>query len=175
MTASEYASDIKKRAGISRRAAEVIARKGICSDDELRAQIDDQSILKGVGFGLGAFMKCKKLIGAQRALLDLADLVASGFIPWRNEFRRIPCIYALYLEGVLQYIGSTENLLIRIGQHIDEGEKRFDDVLFFELPEYCANSPQKRFQIEYTVISKLKPPLNNKGISNSSSSSKKYG
>ena len=120
-------------------------------------------------------MKLKKTVKAQQHLFQLAELIATGFIPWKNDFRKIPCIYALYLEGSLQYIGSTDNLLSRIGQHIHEGVKKFDDVRFYELPDFYYKTPAKRFQIEYTMISKLKPPLNLQGLTRFSIACKKYG
>lgn len=78
-----------------------------------------------------------------------------------DNLPQTPCCYVIYLNGVMSYIGSTENLKARIAKHI------------FNHPEWRGSAmvlkvkTPRRFgqwaMDELRLIRKLKPPLNRNG------------
>lgn len=69
-------------------------------------------------------------------------------IPLEEE----PVIYALFLRGVLQYIGQSTQVRKRLKEHA--GDKRFDQVLTME----CEL--ERLTEIEDRLIELFRPPLN---------------
>ncbi len=61
-------------------------------------------------------------------------------------------VYFLYDQGTLVYVGESNNIYGRIGQHIQSGEKKFDS---FEI--YPCND---RKRLEGFLIETLKPKYN---------------
>lgn len=61
-------------------------------------------------------------------------------------------VYFLYDGDELVYIGQTDNLMRRIGEHIKEGVKRFDSFELYETPD--------RIRLEARLIGLLKPKYN---------------
>lgn len=73
-----------------------------------------------------------------------------------------PCVYALYVNGVLAYIGSTENFARRWRQH-QFGKRLFtpwsdDDRLSVKIKE--SNRTGDWLMREYRLIRRLNPFLN---------------
>lgn len=62
-------------------------------------------------------------------------------------------VYFLYDGEELVYIGQSDNIYRRIGQHISEGVKRFDSFCFYEVGE-------ERIILESYLISKFQPKYN---------------
>lgn len=62
-------------------------------------------------------------------------------------------IYFLMKLGWIQYIGKTEDVYRRLGNHINV--KKFDDVMFLPCMEHCLQA------YEEACIRFFKPPLNN--------------
>lgn len=61
-------------------------------------------------------------------------------------------VYFLYDKGELVYIGQSNNVYGRIGQHIREGKKRFDDFRIYETSD-CV-------RLEGLLIGLLHPKYN---------------
>lgn len=61
-------------------------------------------------------------------------------------------VYFLFDKGVLVYVGETDNLFRRIGQHIAEGKKQFDSFEIYP----CAD----RKRLEGFLIRTLSPKYN---------------
>lgn len=62
-------------------------------------------------------------------------------------------VYFLYDGEELVYIGQSDNIYRRIGQHISEGVKRFDSFCFYEVGE-------ERIILESYLINKFQPKYN---------------
>ena len=62
-------------------------------------------------------------------------------------------VYFLYDGEELVYIGQSDNIYRRIGQHISDGVKRFDSFCFYEVGE-------ERIILESYLINKFKPKYN---------------
>lgn len=71
-----------------------------------------------------------------------------------------PCIYFLFLDSIVQYVGKTIEPKRRIGQHASGSEKtapkEFDAYLFYPVPI------EEILQEERTFVALLDPPLNRK-------------
>ncbi len=161
MTASEYASNIKKRAGVSHSGAIAICNAGITSDKELAERVGSRELfLNHHRFGFKAqetLMEFFHLNNFNNDYFDLATKIFNEKIKFTSDFRKIHCIYFLYQSSKLLYIGSSVNLVKRLGEHIQFG-KVFDSVFFYELPkEYTL---KQRLAAEYSVIFNCKPYLN---------------
>lgn len=63
-----------------------------------------------------------------------------------------PCIYFLFLNGELVYIGKTINLQTRLVTHLRD--KVFDSYRYIECPQDRLNHYELRW------IKRFKPPLN---------------
>jgi excinuclease UvrABC nuclease subunit len=61
-------------------------------------------------------------------------------------------VYFLWDEDELVYIGESENIYLRIGQHIKDGRKRFDDFTIY--------ITEDRKLLEAYLINVLKPKYN---------------
>ena len=61
-------------------------------------------------------------------------------------------VYFLYDGEKLVYIGQSTNILYRIGQHIKDGQKKFDNFRFYETDDYI--------RLEAFLIGALKPKYN---------------
>ena len=66
-----------------------------------------------------------------------------------------PCVYFLFRDNVLVYVGKTQNIYLRIGQHITEGQKKFDSFEYFITEDADA--------LEAVLIQILKPIYNKLG------------
>ena len=66
-------------------------------------------------------------------------------------------VYALFDGEELVYIGQSNNLYYRIGQHINDNTKVFDSFEVFELPTYNKADID---DIEITLISWFNPKFN---------------
>ena len=64
-----------------------------------------------------------------------------------------PCIYFLYLENSLKYIGKSIALHLRISQHISS-DKMFNRVFYIQMPESHLEEMEKR------LIKKFAPEYN---------------
>lgn len=67
-----------------------------------------------------------------------------------------PCIYILYKEDEMVYIGETTSFSKRLAQHITEGKKCFDS---FKL-RYFIDNDKVRKNKEKRMIKKFKPKYN---------------
>jgi len=65
-----------------------------------------------------------------------------------------PGIYFLCLDGNIEYIGRSENIIMRTSTHIKEGIKKFDSIYFITCP------PSRLSELEANLIKFYKPPLN---------------
>lgn len=63
-------------------------------------------------------------------------------------------VYMLYKNDNIVYVGESSNILSRIGQHIKEGVKDFDEFEYFELEE------EDRMNLEAFIIRIVKPKYN---------------
>ena len=61
-------------------------------------------------------------------------------------------VYFLFNKGELVYIGQSNNVYLRIGQHIKEGEKIFDEFRIYETDDYI--------RLEAFLIGALRPKYN---------------
>ena len=66
-----------------------------------------------------------------------------------------PCVYFLYRDNDLVYVGKTANIYLRIGQHIIEGQKKFDSFEYFFTEDADC--------LEAILIKILKPIYNKLG------------
>jgi hypothetical protein len=64
-------------------------------------------------------------------------------------------VYALYSQGVLQYIGQTQSVLARIAVHRSLGRILFDCVRVLPEPDRVA-----RREMERALIAQHRPPFN---------------
>lgn len=65
-----------------------------------------------------------------------------------------PCIYFLFQNGELVYIGQSTDLHGRIRQHKKRIGEQFDKVLYLEIDPIMMNEAEK------TYIKHFRPPLN---------------
>lgn len=68
---------------------------------------------------------------------------------------KIACVYFLCWGGKVYYIGQTKDLVRRLMAHREKGE--FDEILYFEVDD-----DRQRCELEESLISSLRPPLNKK-------------
>jgi len=61
-------------------------------------------------------------------------------------------VYLLYDKGEVVYVGQSKNPMYRIGSHIQEGKKQFDEFLVYETEDYDA--------VEAFLIRALRPKYN---------------
>lgn len=61
-------------------------------------------------------------------------------------------VYLLFDRGEVVYVGQSKNPMYRIGTHIQEGVKEFDQYLVYETEEYN--------DLEAFLINALKPKYN---------------
>lgn len=61
-------------------------------------------------------------------------------------------VYLLYDKGEVVYVGQSKNPMYRIGSHIQEGKKQFDEFLVYETENYDA--------VEAFLIRALRPKYN---------------
>lgn len=66
-------------------------------------------------------------------------------------------VYILYKNNNIVYVGESANILSRIGEHIRENMKDFDEFEYFELNE------EDRMDLEAFIIRVMKPKYNMKG------------
>jgi NADPH:quinone reductase-like Zn-dependent oxidoreductase len=67
-----------------------------------------------------------------------------------------PCIYFLKCKGNIVYIGETESVMTRVGQHLQENTKIFDSFTF----EVFEGSRMQRKRAEANLINKFQPFYN---------------
>ena len=72
-----------------------------------------------------------------------------------NRYFNTPCIYFLYFEEQIVYIGETTQIMPRISAHF-KGSKVFDTFGFFEF----KGSRLERLECEAALIKKHKPKYN---------------
>jgi hypothetical protein len=65
-----------------------------------------------------------------------------------------PCIYFLYKENTLIYIGQTINLPSRVSYHFNNSGKTFDTVYYIPIPE------SELLEVEKKLIKQFLPPTN---------------
>lgn len=88
--------------------------------------------------------------------------MADQLMPEANSLVYVPCfdeasisgIYFLYLEGVVVYVGRANNVRRRLGEHISEGVKKFDEMSWLPYPLAHLESVERKF------ISRLAPSYN---------------
>lgn len=97
-------------------------------------------------------MTASELVG-RSAREQRADLTSEIL----NLPRLVCGIYHLRRDGAVVYIGSTTNVLSRLGQHVAGGHE-FDDVEFFPCDADLLND------IEHQHIKAYRPRLNKAGV-----------
>ena len=70
----------------------------------------------------------------------------------RIDIERKPVVYFLVLEGYIVYVGKSNNLVARIGQH--SRDKKFDSVATMDVPQSSLD------MAEYVNIREHRPDLN---------------
>ncbi len=97
------------------------------------------------------------IAGIPTQLLEIRDAIS------RYEGHLYPpCVYFLCRDGIVVYVGRTTNIAHRIGAHIRQGEKKFDEV--FTLPI----KPERLGIVERHYINLFKPEYNQAGYSKES-------
>jgi len=86
----------------------------------------------------------RKRINAKRVTLNTRFLT-----------RKISCVYFLMQGSNVVYIGQTDNLARRLGEHLDEGVKEWDVIEVVE----CSNK-QHMDEVEQVAIQKMRPFYN---------------
>ena len=72
-----------------------------------------------------------------------------------KQFKQEFCgIYILYSKGVPVYVGQSVNVIGRIGTHISEDRKKFDEIEYITCPEDKLN------ELEVQYIRALNPKYN---------------
>ena len=75
---------------------------------------------------------------------------------WCGDFPEIPCVYVLRSYGRVEYVGQTDNLRRRLGEHVSYlREKHFDHVQVA-----YTEGASERLDLERKFIIALKPRLN---------------
>lgn len=112
----------------------------------------------------------KKLVQKEALLrgVEIADLHKEIRVKWRKnaiipvksfsleEAFFKPCIYYLMAGDSIVYIGETESLMCRIGQHIQENVKVFDRIQFV----WFVGERRERLEKEKQEIQFHKPHYN---------------
>lgn len=104
--------------------------------------------------------RCKKVFQrvsgeAQERLLERAELV-------RFKCEEVPlisgeCVYFLWDDDIIVYIGRSSRVITRVSSHVMEGEKKFNAISIIPIDE-------KNNQIEALYIKKYAPKYNTTGI-----------
>lgn len=72
-----------------------------------------------------------------------------------KQFKQEFCgIYILYSKGIPVYVGQSVNVVGRIGTHLTEDRKKFDEI------EYISCPPDKLNELEIQYIKALNPKYN---------------
>lgn len=83
----------------------------------------------------------------------LERVMASSNMPYIGEIVQLPPVnefsqsgvYFLHLEGRVVYVGQAKNVWQRLGQHMADGQKRFDSVSFIPCSLARLDKTERRF------------------------------